>query len=375
MNRYIKLMVLLFFVQTLTAEMSVIDAGIESEDADFSLVQIAGGIANPWSIAFLPDGSFLVSQRSGRLWLFEADGSGREEVDGLPDIQAGGQGGLLDIVLHPDYAENRWIYLSHVVSTNTGNATAVSRGRIEGNRLAGVEPVFTANRGGSTTRHFGSRLAFDNEGYLYITLGERGEMHRAQNRFDEAGSIIRIRDDGTVPEDNPFGDRVYSFGHRNPQGMVFDPVTAEIWAHEHGAKGGDEINLIRPGRNYGWPEITYGTDYNGSKIGRGTAAPGMEQPLLYWDPSIAPSGMAVYSGTLFPGWKGDLFVGALAGQHLRRVKRDDSGLITGEEVLLKGRIGRIRDVRQGPDGELYLLTDSSSGGVYRLEPAVTSPRT
>ncbi len=375
MNKFITLGAFLFLVQHLTAETSLIDPWIESEAADFSLVQVAGEIPNPWSIAFLPDGRFLVTQRSGRLWLLGKDGGSRQEIGGLPEIRAGGQGGLLDVVLHPAYVENGWIYLSHVVAGSGGNATAVSRGHLNGSRLTSVERVFTANRGGRTSRHFGSRLVFDSAGYLYITLGERGEMQRAQDRFDEAGSIVRVLDDGSVPVDNPFGDRIFSYGHRNPQGIIFDPVTSTVWAHEHGAKGGDEINIIRSGENYGWPVITYGTDYNGSKIGRGTTAPGMEQPQIYWDPSIAPSGMAVYTGDLFPAWKGDIFTGALAGQHLRRIRRDETGRITGQEILLKGRIGRIRDVRQGPEGALYLLTDAADGGVYRLEPAVTSPRT
>lgn len=350
-----------------TAEEEIVDARIRSEKAEFRLLKLVDGIPNPWGFAFLPDGDILITQRSGRLWRLGKE-SALEEIAASLEVRAAGQGGLLDIVLHPDYSANGWIYLSHVVSTPPGNATAVSRGRLAGNRLTDIQRIFTANGGGRTTRHFGSRLVFDDEGYLFITLGDRGEMNRAQDPSDHAGSVLRLRDDGRVPSDNPFGE-VYSYGHRNPQGMVYDELSGSVWVNEHGAKGGDEINRLESGANYGWPVISYGTHYNGAKIGEGTRKPGMEQPELYWDPSIAPSGMAVYTGNAFPGWDDDFFVGALAGRHLRRVERSGADVTGREEVLLQGVIGRIRDVRTGPDGLLYLLTDERNGGLYRLEPA------
>lgn len=349
-----------------SANEEIVDERVGSEAADFRLVKLVEGIPNPWGFAFLPDGEILITERSGRLWRLDAADSLTEIRTGL-EVRASGQGGLLDVALHPEYETKGWVYLSHVVSTAEGYATAVSRGRVSGGNLSGVERIFTANGGGSTTRHFGSRLVFDDEGFLYITIGDRGEMNRAQEPSDHAGSVIRLYDDGRIPPDNPFA-AVYTYGHRNPQGMLYDPSTKSVWVNEHGAKGGDEINRIKPGANYGWPVISYGTHYSGARIGVGTSAAGMEQPELYWDPSIAPSGMAVYAGDAFPGWEEDFFVGALRGEHLRRVERTD-GRITGrEEVLLKGRVGRIRDVRTGPDGMLYLLTDERNGGLYRLEP-------
>ncbi|WP_319476057.1 PQQ-dependent sugar dehydrogenase [Marispirochaeta aestuarii] len=339
---------------------------IDSMEESFALVTVTEGIPNPWSFTFLPRGDVLITQRSGKLWRVEAASGRRSEVGGLPEIDAGGQGGLLDIVLHPGHYRNGWIYMSHVVSSAGGSSTAVSRARLDGNRLTDLERVFTADNAGSTTRHFGSRLVFDDEGYLYVSLGDRGESGRAQDLSDHAGTLLRLHDDGSIPGDNPYA-AVFSYGHRNVQGMVFDPVSREVWAHEHGARGGDEVNIIKRGANYGWPRISYGRHYDGSRIGIGTAASGMEQPLVYWDPSIAPSGMAVYTGDAFPSWKGDIFVGALAGQHLRRLVREGSRIVS-QEVLLEKRVGRIRDVRQGPEGALYILTDERNGSLYRLEP-------
>ena len=352
----------------------IVEPAIPSADHVFRLVRLTDSISHPWAFDFLPSGDILITQRSGRLWKIDSYSGDRTEISGVPDVYARGQGGLLDVRLAPDYERNGWIYFSHAVSTSTGPATAVSRARLDGNRLVGLQRIFTANKGGRTSHHFGSRLAFDPQGHLYVTLGERGEGSRAQDPRDHAGSVLRLYPDGSVPDDNPFvgdssgADEVFTYGHRNPQGMVFDPVTGHILIHEHGAKGGDEVNILSPGANYGWPVITYGTDYDGSKIGTGTAAPGMKQPEIYWDPSIAPSGMAVYTGKLFPDWQGDLFVGALAGQHLRRLERDSDGTIVSQEVLLKNRIGRIRDVRQGLDGALYLLTDEAKGALFRLDP-------
>jgi glucose/arabinose dehydrogenase len=358
---------------SLFARGEVVDERIVSEQAVYRLVKAVDGMPHPWGFAFLPGGEILITGRAGILWMFEPESGNLREISGLPEIRSAGQGGLLDIVLHPDYRNNGWIYMTHVVAGEGGNAPAVSRARLEGDRLRDLERIFTANKGGRTTLHFGSRLAFDSRGFLYVSLGERGEGPRAQDLSDHAGSTLRLTDDGRVPSDNPFtgdpdkADEIFSYGHRNPQGMALDPVTGTIWQHEHGPRGGDEINILRPGANYGWPVVTYGRGYDGSRVGIGSSAPGMEPPVLYWDPSIAPSGMTFYTGNLFPRWKGDLFAGALAGTHLRRIERRGDEILS-QEVLLKDRIGRIRDVRQSPDGYLYVLTDEKNGSLYRLEP-------
>lgn len=344
----------------------------ESEQADFTLVRVVRGLDHPWSLAFLPDGRYLISERPGNLLL--VDGDAVAELDGLPAIVASGQGGLLDIALHPDFEDNGWIYLSYSTRVGSGLGTAVARARLSGSRLVDVERVFLASTAAEGGRHFGSRLAFAGDGTLYITLGERGERNRAQDLTDTAGSVVRLNDDGSVPQDNPFvsdGEaraEIYTWGHRNAQGLAVNPATGEVWLHEHGPQGGDEINILRPGLNYGWPIISYGGEYgSGRQVGEGTSKPGLEQPVSYWFPSIAPSGMMFYTGDAFPQWRGDLFVGALVKEHLRRVELDGDRVVA-EEVLLEWAIGRVRDVRQGPDGMIYLLTDESNAGLYRLEP-------
>ncbi len=298
----------------------------------------------------------------------------QKAIAGLPRIEAGGQGGLLDVVLHPDYLKNAWIYFSYAEPGNKGAGTAVSRGRLKGLQLLDVERIFSMNIKSSGGRHFGSRLLFDKKGYLYITVGERGDKERAQLLSDHAGSVIRLHDDGRIPKDNPFVKRtdaqveIYSYGHRNSQGLSLHPQTGEVWIHEHGPQGGDELNLIQPGKNYGWPVITYGVNYFfGTKIGEGMHKEGMEQPLYYWVPSIAPSGMAFYTGDKFPEWKNNLFIGSLKFQLLVRLELQGEKVVK-EERLLEGKLGRIRDVRTGPDGFLYLLTDKNNGAVVRLEP-------
>ncbi|MBL8416637.1 MAG: PQQ-dependent sugar dehydrogenase, partial [Dechloromonas sp.] len=282
--------------------------------------------------------------------------------------------GLLDVALHPNFARNTLVYLSYAAEGPGGYGTEVLRGRLDGHALRDVQVIFRMQPKSKTSHHFGSRLVFDRKGHLYITLGDRGEMERAQRLDDHAGSVIRLHDDGRVPADNPFVNKPgarpekFTLGNRNMQGAALHPQTGEIWAHEHGPQGGDEINIIRAGVNYGWPVITYGRNYGtGTKIGEGTSKPGMAQPLLYWAPSIAPSGMAFYTGERFPGWRGNLFVGALAGQMLVRLQLDGERIVH-QERLLEGALGRIRDVRQGPDGLLYLLIDSAQGRIVRLEP-------
>jgi glucose/arabinose dehydrogenase len=349
---------------------------IASEEHSFRVVTVTRGLEYPWGLAFLPDGRRLVTERPGRLRLVAADGAlDPRPVDGLPPLAVHGQGGLLDVALHPQFAENRWVYLSYAARGKGGVGTEVARGQLVDHRLENVEVLYRQQPKSGGGRHFGSRLAFDRQGYLYITQGDRGEMERAQPLDDLAGKIVRLHDDGRIPTDNPFVNRagarpkIYSLGNRNVQGAALHPATGELWSHEHGPQGGDEVNVIRAGRNYGWPVITYGVEYGiGTSIGEGTQKPGMEQPLHIWVPSIAPSGMAFYTGERFPRWRGDLFVGALRGQMLVRLRFDGEKSVK-EERLLQGALGRIRDVRNGPDGYLYLLTDSRDGVIARLEPA------
>jgi len=341
----------------------------------FRAVSLSEGLENPWGLAFLPDGRMLVSERPGRLRLVAADGHlDPQPIEGVPPVVAVSQGGLLDVALHPDYARNGWIYLSYSGAGPDGSGTEVLRARLDGHALRDSQVIFRMQPKSSADHHFGSRLVFDGQGHLYITLGERGDMDRAQRLDDHAGSVIRVHDDGRVPDDNPWVGRPgarpekFSFGHRNIQGAALHPQSGELWAHEHGPQGGDEINIVRAGRNYGWPVITYGRNYiTGTAIGEGTARPGMEQPLWQWTPSIAPSGMAFYTGQRFPAWRGNLFVGALRGQMLVRLTLDGDRVVA-EERLVDGRLGRIRDVRVGPDGLLYLLIDSNRGRIVRLEP-------
>ncbi|MCB1775316.1 MAG: PQQ-dependent sugar dehydrogenase [Gammaproteobacteria bacterium] len=349
-------------------------------DSDLYRVEaetIANGLENPWAVAFLPDGGYLVTERPGRLRLISAAGELLPQaVGGLPPIAQAGQGGLLDVVLHPDFATNRWVYFSFAEAGSGGVGTAVARGRLNGMQLDDTEVLFRMSNKTSSGRHFGSRLVFDNAGYLFITLGDRGDRPRAQALDDHAGSVIRLHDDGSIPTDNPFSGQagvlpgIYSYGHRNLQGAALHPVTGELWTHEHGPQGGDEVNIPRPGLNYGWPVITYGVEYGiGTSIGEGTAKAGMEQPLHYWVPSIAPSGMAFYTGAAFPAWQGNLFVGGLKFRQLVRLELEGEQ-VTHEERLFTGELGRIRDVRQGPDGLLYLLTDAGNGELIRLRPAL-----
>ncbi|MBO3707415.1 MAG: PQQ-dependent sugar dehydrogenase [Candidatus Accumulibacter sp.] len=346
-----------------------------SELQRFRLRIVSEGLEHPWGLAFLPDGRMLVSERPGRLRLIDASGRlDPEPVRGLPPVAAFGQGGLLDVALHPRYRDNGWIYLSYVGEGPGGYGTEVLRGRLQGRTLHDVQILFRMRPKSGGGQHFGARLVFDRQGFLFITLGDRGEMQRAQRLDDHAGSVIRLHDDGSVPADNPFVARPgalpekFTLGNRNIQGAALHPDSGELWTHEHGPQGGDEINLIRAGSNYGWPVITYGRNYgSGTPIGEGTARPGIEPPLHQWTPSIAPSGMAFYTGERFPHWRGNLFVGALRDQMLLRLQLDGARVVH-QEPLLKNTIGRIRDVRAGPDGFIYVLTDSPRGVVARLEP-------
>jgi glucose/arabinose dehydrogenase len=329
-------------------------------------------------MAFLPDGRVVVTERPGRMRLIATDGKVSAPLRGVPAVAAGGQGGLLDVALSPDFAVSKQIFFSYAEPRQTGgSATSVARARLElegdGGRLDDVKVIFRQQPATLGSMHFGSRLAFARDGNLFVALGERFQRDKAQDLGTHYGKVVRIRPDGSVPPDNPFVNKrgawpeIWSYGHRNVQAAAIHPATGRLWTVEHGARGGDEVNIPLAGRNYGWPVITYGRDYSGLKIGEGTAKAGMEQPVYYWDPSIAPSGMAFYTGSLFPGWKGNLFVGALRGQALHRLVLDGERVV-GEEALLRDLGERIRDVRSGPDGALWLLTDNPAGRVLRVVP-------
>jgi glucose/arabinose dehydrogenase len=317
----------------------------------------------------------LVTERPGRLRLVGPEGRLSAPLTGVPDVYARGQGGLLDVALDPDFNRTQLVYLSYAEPVEGGAATSVGRGRLDGDRLTGFHTLFRQVPRSSTGRHFGSRLCFGRDGRLFVTTGDRAEDERVQDFSLHRGQVIRIEADGSVPKDNPFVGRsgrrpeTWSVGHRNPQGAALHPQTGELWIVDHGARGGDEVNVVRAGRNYGWPVITYGRDYTGLRIGVGTHREGMEQPLHYWDPSIAPSGMAFVTTERFPAWRGSLLVGALRGEMLVRLDLDGEKVLR-EERMLQGLGERIRDVRQSPDGWLYLLTDAEEDGrVLRLEPA------
>ncbi len=350
---------------------------------DYRVVTVVEGLVNPWAIAFLSGGEMLVTERPGRLRSVRNGVLDPDPVAGVPAVFARGQGGLLDVVPHPAFATNRLLYLSYAKPVEGGGSTtAVARGRYENGRLTGVTDVFVAESRGAG--HYGCRLAFDRNGFLFITIGDRQappagdlEAHPAQDLSNHHGTVVRLHDDGRVPADNPFVGRagarpeIWSYGHRNPQGLVVHPETGDVWATEHGPQGGDELNLILPGRNYGWPVIGYGVNYgSGAAIHGGTHREGMEQPARIWVPSIATSGLVVYTGDRFPGWRGSLFSGGMAGEQLARLTLDGTR-VTAEETLVGG-VGRIRDVRQGPDGYLYLALDDRRGAptaIVRLEPA------
>lgn len=346
---------------------------IVSEQARFTLSDVATGLENPWSLAFLPDGRMLVTERPGRLRLVTSEGEISAPLNGVPVVYDTGQGGLLDVILDPDFARNSTIYLSYSAPVSGRGTTAIARATLANGGLSDVKVLFTAKTKGSSGRHFGSRLAFGPDGYLYASIGDHGSDDTAQDLTLHSGKVIRITRDGEPAPGNPFLGQanalpeIYTFGNRNPQGLTVTPDGA-IWAHEHGPRGGDEINVLKAGANYGWPVITHGRAYSGFSIGEGTEKPGMEQGIHIYVPSIAPSGMAFYSGNRFPEWQGDLFLGALAGTHLNRLEVKD-GKVVAEERLLVDLGERIRDVRSGPDGNLYLLTDSEDGRLIRIAPA------
>jgi aldose sugar dehydrogenase len=364
---------------------SLLAAGCSPSDAqvfhssagDIGVETIARGLEHPWALAFLPDGRVLVTERPGRMRIVEKDGRLSTPLAGVPNVFASGQGGLHDVVLDRSYAENHTIYFCYAEPVDGGARTALARARLVDDatpRLDDVKVIFYQEGPLSSGNHFGCRIAQTPDDNLFMSAGEHFTTRdQAQNLGNHLGKIIRIRPDGSAPPDNPFVGRagakpeIWSYGHRNPQGLALHPTTGKLWEHEHGPRGGDEINIIEPGRNYGWPVIGYGIDYNGARIHQSTQKAGMEQPIWYWVPSIAPSGMAFMTGSLFPAWRGNLFVGALAGEILVRLELDGEKVVK-EERLLQQLRERIRDVRQGPDGALWLVTDNSAGRLLRVAP-------
>ncbi len=346
-----------------------------SGETKVEVTTVAKGLEHPWALAFLPDGRMLVTERPGRLRYVTREGALSDAITGVPKVYAEGQGGLLDVVLDPAFAENATIYLAYAEPAADGtNGTAVARARLDGGTLADLKVIFRQQPKFRSNHHFGSRLVFARDGNLFVTTGERNSQRDlAQDLGTHIGKVIRITTDGEAPADNPYVGRdgalpeIWSYGHRNIQGAALHPETGELWTHEHGPRGGDEINIARSGQNYGWPVITYGREYSGPAIGEGTAKAGMEQPLHYWVPSIAPSGMAFHDGRGHPAWKGQLFVGALAAAQLVRLELTPDGKIGAEERIAIGK--RVRDVREGPDGALYPLTDEEAGEILRVVPA------
>lgn len=374
-------------VSVLLGPLSVADAsGVQTKapapttSPSIKVEVFSKGLENPWALQFLPDGRLLVTERPGRIRVIDRSGKLSPPVNGVPKVAETGQGGLLDLALAPDFATSSMIYFSFAEPRGgSQNGTSVARAKLilddRGGRLDDVRVIFQQEPASTGGLHFGSRLAFADDGTLFVTLGERFQMRFAQDLSRHWGKVVRIKPNGSIPDDNPFLGRsgarpeIWSYGHRNAQSAAIHPVTRKLWIVEHGPRGGDEVNIPLAGRNYGWPVIGYGIDYSGAKIHESTHKDGMEQPIYYWVPSIAPSGMAFYTADLIPNWKGNLFVGALAGTALHRLVLDGEQIVA-EEVLLRDRAQRIRDVRQGPDGALWLLTDdASSGEVLRIAPA------
>ena len=375
MNRTVPLIVAYLLPTAACAQQPPAAQTFDSRHYRIRAVTLTDDLDHPWGLAFLPDGRMLVTERVGRLRIVSPNGTLSDPIAGVPEVYAEGQGGLLDVALAPDFAQSRMIYLSFAEPGGGGGGTSVARARLgeSENRLENVQVIFRQQPKVGGGAHFGSRLVFARDGTLFITTGDRQNRPFVQDLSKLQGKVIRIRPDGTIPPDNPFVHRsgarpeIWSYGHRNMQGAALHPETGQLWTVEHGARGGDELNAPKAGRNYGWPVITYGVDYSGARIGEGQRKEGMEQPVHYWDPSIAPSGLMFYTGDKFPNWKGNAFVGALGFQLVARLELDGER-VRSEERLLEGYGQRIRAVVQGPDGYIYLLTDDDDGRIVRLEP-------
>ena len=344
---------------------------ITLETEDYTVETIIDDMQIPWGMAFLPDGGMLITEKKGELIHFK-DGV-RTNITGLPEITVQGQGGFMDVVLHPEYENNGWLYLSYASPEGEGRGanTAIARAKLSGSALSDLQVLYKASPNTTRGQHFGSRIAFDNEGYLYFSIGDRGDLNtNPQDITRDGGKVYRINDDGSIPSDNPFVDTpnaktaIYSYGHRNPQGMIKHPTTGEIWVHEHGPRGGDEINVVRKGANYGWPAITYGINYSGTEITKERSRPDMEQPLYYWLPSIAPSGFAYVSGSVYPEWEGEILVGSLKFAYLEKLTLKNNKVVK-REKLING-LGRVRDVRISPDGHIYASLEGT--GIVKLVP-------
>jgi glucose/arabinose dehydrogenase len=353
---------------------------VKTEQARIIVTTVAEGLDHPWGIVFLPDNSMLVTERSGALRHVDLDGKLSEPISGVPEVDARGQGGLLDVTLHPQFAENRLVYLSFSEKGQGGNSTAVARGRLSEDigKLTNVQVIFSQKPKVASNMHFGSRIVFDRDGRIFVTLGERSHEEfrvQAQDLNSHLGKIVRLNDDGSLPQDNPFSNRsdalpeIWSYGHRNIQAAALHPETGKLWEIEHGPQGGDEINIPEAGKNYGWPVVSHGVNYDDTPVGTGKKdAPGMEDPIYTWTPVIAPSGMIFYSGKAFPEWQGDLFVGGLRAMALVRLKLEGENIVS-EERLLTDLGYRIRDVAESPEGEIVVVTDEGNGRILKIAPA------
>ena len=347
-------------------------------EANLKVDTVATGLKMPWATAFLPNGDLLVTERAGKLRLVKNGVLDPKEISGIPEVHYKGQGGLLDVQLHPDYAKNGWIYISYSSAKKDGEEgddgganTALMRAKLKDHELTNIEHLFKAVPNVKGNPHFGGRIVFDKKGYVFLSLGERGQKENSQNLGKDQGKVVRLHEDGKIPTDNPFvkteGARpeIWSYGHRNPQGMTIHPTTGVIWEHEHGPQGGDELNIVEKGKNYGWPLITFGIDYDNSIISNDTARAGMEQPVIYWKPSIAPCGMTFVTSPQFKDWNGDLIVGSLKFAYLQHLTVKGNK-VTAREIIFQG-IGRVRDVRQGPDGNIYVVLENS-GKIVKISP-------
>jgi glucose/arabinose dehydrogenase len=338
---------------------------------------------NPWSLTFLPNGDMLVTEKPGRLRVVRNGDLETQPVSAVPEVWATGQGGLLEVLPHPRFSENQLLYLTYSKACEKGATTALHRARFDGKALIDGRDIFVADNCNTGNPHFGSKLAFARDGLLYMTIGERGDRNRSQNTASHGGKILRLKDDGTVPPDNPFVGKegykpeIFSYGHRNAQGLAFHPESGVLWSHEHGPQGGDELNIVQAGKNYGWPIAGYGREYapDGAIVSQQPSKEGIEEPVLIWSPSIGISGLIIYTGDAFPHWKGNFFAGALSGMALHRIGFNEKGGLLGREALLMQARQRVRDVRQGPDGHIYLAIDANPGGVLRLEPAAAAAKT